>query len=101
MKCLEALANGYKKEIEEKEKPKDWKESKTKMLEKKKKPTSKDLRPFALTNVSYKIFMAYIQDETEDHLKENMVLEESQALWCSGSMLASHARGPGFNPRAG
>ena len=21
--------------------------------------------------------------------------------WCSGSMLASHARGPGFNPRAG
>ena len=23
------------------------------------------------------------------------------ALWCSGSMLASHARGPGFNPRAG
>ena len=25
----------------------------------------------------------------------------SVALWCSGSMLASHARGPGFNPRAG
>ena len=23
------------------------------------------------------------------------------ALWCSGSMLASHARGPGFNPRVG
>ena len=23
------------------------------------------------------------------------------ALWCSGSMLASDARGPGFNPRAG
>ena len=23
------------------------------------------------------------------------------ALWCSGRMLASHARGPGFNPRAG
>ena len=23
------------------------------------------------------------------------------ALWCSGSMVASHARGPGFNPRAG
>ena len=27
--------------------------------------------------------------------------ELSMALWCSGSMLASHARGPGFNPRAG
>ena len=24
-----------------------------------------------------------------------------KALWCSGSMLPSHARGPGFNPRAG
>ena len=23
------------------------------------------------------------------------------ALWCSGSALASHARGPGFNSRAG
>ena len=23
------------------------------------------------------------------------------ALWCSGSVLASHARGPGFNSRAG
>ena len=27
--------------------------------------------------------------------------EAPPPLWCSGSMLASHARGPGFNPRAG
>ena len=26
---------------------------------------------------------------------------KSTFMWCSGSMLASHARGPGFNPRAG
>ena len=30
-----------------------------------------------------------------------MFLCQTLALWCSGSMLASHARGPGFNPRAG
>ena len=28
-------------------------------------------------------------------------LEQSVALWCSGSILASHARGLRFNPRAG
>ena len=27
--------------------------------------------------------------------------KKKKKLWCSGSMLASHARGPGFNPRAG
>ena len=85
--CLEALVNCNKKEIEGKEKPKDWKESETKMLEKKRKPTSKDVRPIALTHVSYKIFMAYINDETEDHLKENMALEESRAGFTEGGKI--------------
>ena len=47
------------------EKPANWKISRTKMIEKKKKPTAKDLRPLALTNVSYKIFMALIREEIE------------------------------------
>ena len=36
-----------------------------------------------------------------DKTNNNVSLIDVVALWCSGSMLASHARGPGFNPRAG
>ena len=28
-------------------------------------------------------------------------IRKNVALWCSGSALASHARGPGFNSRVG
>ena len=37
-----------------------------------------------------------MRDAVADSLNHDLV-----ALWCSGNMLASHARGPGFNPRAG
>lgn len=41
------------------------------MNEKKRKPTAKDPRPTALTNVSYKIFMKSIKDEIKNHLAFN------------------------------
>ena len=37
--------------------PEGWKESKTVMTPKTGKPTAKERRPIALTNVGYKIFM--------------------------------------------
>ena len=48
------------------------------------------------------------EGERENYTLHNLLFQDSSvnhvehvALWCSGSMLASHARGPGFNPRAG
>ena len=66
--CLETLTKCYEKELNIKEKPEKWKTSKTKLLKKKNKPSVKDLRPLALTDISYKIFMSLIKQEIEDHL---------------------------------
>ena len=57
------------------------------MTEKKRKPTAKDLRPIALTNFSYKIYMSLMKDEIEEHMKENMIIEESQAGFTEGGRI--------------
>ncbi|XP_068227857.1 uncharacterized protein [Palaemon carinicauda] len=82
--CKNTLVNCYKEELASKEKPQSWKESRTKMLKKKNKPTVKELRPIALTNVSYKIYMAFIKDGIEGHLKSNNAIENSQAGFIEG-----------------
>lgn len=85
--CINTLVECFANELEGKEKPKEWKMSKTKMIEKKRKPTAKDLRPIALTNVSYKIYMALIKEEIEEHLKETLAMEESQAGFTEGGRI--------------
>ena len=67
-KCLEMMTQCYKKELELKEKPQEWKISKTRMRDKTKRPTVKDLRPIALTNTSYEIFMSILKDEIYEHI---------------------------------
>ena len=59
--------------------PEGWKVSLTKLLEKLNRPTTTDLRPLALMNSSYKLFMGILKDKTETHLKENNILNEQQA----------------------
>ena len=81
------LLDCYKTELERKRKRKEWKTSKSKMTEKKKKPTAKYLRPIALTNVSYKIYMSLMKDEIEENMKENMIIEESQAGFTEGGKI--------------
>ena len=49
--------------------------------------TAKELRPIALTNVSYKIYTSFIGDETESHLIENRALEDSQAGFTEGGRI--------------
>ena len=79
-----ALTECFQNEIEEKEKPSEWKLSRTKMIEKRKKPTAKDLRPIALTDISYKLFMSLIKDEIEAHLRINNEMKETQAGFTEG-----------------
>ena len=48
--------------------PSTWTESKTVLIPKKNKPTVKDLRPIALTNATYKLFMGILKSKMEKHI---------------------------------
>lgn len=81
---LKTITNCFRKELKRKNKPPSWKTSNTKMIPKKSRPTVKDLRPIALTEVSYKLFMSLIKDEIEEHLWNNNEMKEVQAGFTKG-----------------
>ena len=54
------------------------------MIPKKKNPTVKYLRPIALTEISYKIYMTLIKDEIEEHLSSNNEMKEVQTGFTKG-----------------
>ena len=85
--CIEALAECLKKELDIRQKPPKWKKSKTKMKKTVKKPTAKELRPIALTNMPYKLFMSLVKNEIEEHLEENRGLKEIQAGFTMGGRI--------------
>ena len=56
--------------------PESWYTSKTVLIPKTKKPTVKDLRPIALTNATYKLFMGILKTKIEHHIR--YIKEESE-----------------------
>jgi len=64
--------------------PEDWKKSKTVMKKKKPKPTANDLRPIALTNCDYKIFMGIMKEKIEKHIRESREVRDNQAGFSQG-----------------
>ena len=46
---------------------KSWEKSNTRLIPKVNKPTAKQLRPIALTDVSYKLFMTIIGNKIDAH----------------------------------
>ena len=81
---LDALTECYKNIIEEENPPQEWKQSTTVMIPKNRKPTVDQLRPLALTNVSYKIFMSLIKDSLEKHIISNDMTKENQSGFTKG-----------------
>ena len=81
---LNTLTVCMRSELNDCEKPSTWNTSITKMIPKVAKPTAKQLRPIALTDSSYKLFMHMIREKTEEHLKTNKELMEIQAGFTSG-----------------
>ena len=59
--------------------PNDWKNSKTILIEKNRKPKANEFRPIALTNTYYKIFMGILKNKLEKHLFENNLINDYQA----------------------
>ena len=61
--------------------------SKTKLILKVMKPTSEKLRPIALTDISYKLFMKIQGTEIDQHIKDNNEQLEQQAGFTKGSQI--------------
>ena len=59
--------------------PRDWKTSNTILIPKNNKPSPTDLRPIALLNVSYKLFMSIIKSKIEQYLKDCGIHTDLQA----------------------
>ena len=83
-RAIEKLTASYKKVLEEKQEPTDWKKSKTIMIPKNNRPTETELRPIAMTDVSYKILMSLIGREIENHVAENKIEKFEQAGFTKG-----------------
>ena len=79
-KCISTLTKCFNNIIETGDIPQEWRTSQTKMIPKKTKPTAKDLRPIALTNYTYKIFMAVLKDKIEEHLRSNNEIKETRRI---------------------
>ena len=74
-----SLCNLFNKVLDTGDVPISWKQSKTVLIQKKKRPTIDDLIPIALTNCSYKIFMGIIRKKIESHLFANDAVDEFQS----------------------
>ena len=81
---MRALREAMEKIVEEGGEPESWKKSRTVMIEKKRKPTAEDLRPIALTDVSYKIMMSIVKEKVEEHMEENGLRRDEQAGFTKG-----------------
>ena len=81
---VEGLKEGIERIVEEGGEPESWKESRTVMIPKKKRPTVAELRPIALTDVSYKIVMKVVKEEVERHLEENGLVRWEQVGFTKG-----------------
>ena len=73
LKCYNDILNGSAKI------PSGWKESNTNMIPKVRKPTVKDLRPIALLNATYKLFMAILKNKIESHIENTSEMDNLQA----------------------
>ena len=61
--------------------------SNTRLIPKVKKPTAKQLRPIALTDVSYKLCMTIIGKKIDAHILDNHEKLDTQAGFTTGSMI--------------
>ena len=85
--CIRILTSAFNILSKENRVPESWKESKTVMLPKIKKPTAKDHRPIALTNVIYKLYMSLVRDKIIEHLINNELINEYQVGFTKGKRI--------------
>ena len=85
--CVKTLQKVYQNIIDKDLKIKSWEKSNTRLIPKVNKLTAKQLRPIALTDVSYKLIMIIIGKKIEAHLLDNHEKLDTQAGFTTGSMI--------------
>ena len=73
--------------LEKQKTPESWIISRTKMIRKERRPTVRDFRPIAITNISYKIFMSLIRERIEEHLRQNNRIKENEIGFTGGGRI--------------
>ena len=66
--CVGKLKTALQNIIDKDLKIKSWGKSSTRLIPKVKKPTAKQMRPIALTDVSYKLFMTILRKKIDRHI---------------------------------
>ena len=70
IQCINILAESMNKIITKDDNiSESWDTSKTVLVPKTKKPTVKDLRPIALINSTYKLFMGILKTKIDHHIR--------------------------------
>ena len=77
--CMEVLQKILQNIYNKGTKIHEWERSTTKMIPKLKKPTAAKLRPIALTDISYKLFMSINGQKIENHIIRNGEQMDTQA----------------------
>ena len=88
--CMEELARCYNDIIQTGNKSPGWEMSHTKMIPNVTKPTVADLRPIALTDSLYKIFMGIIKEKIETHFTNINMWNELQAGFTRGRRITDN-----------
>jgi hypothetical protein len=85
--CMRAMTEGLNNVNRAGIPPESWKRSRTAMIPKVKKPQVSQMRPIALTNVGYKLYMSMVRNSIVVHLVNNDSLSDYQAGFTSGRRL--------------
>ena len=85
--CVMTLRNILQSIMDNDTKVDAWEKSDTKMIPKTKKPTAAQLRPIALTDVSYKLYMTIQGKKIDKHILDNNMQMETQAGFTKGSQI--------------
>ena len=85
--CVKTLQKVFQNIIDKDLKIKSWGKTNKRLIPTVNKPTAKQLRPIALTDVSYKLFMTIIGKKIGAHQLDNHEKLDTQAGFTTGSMI--------------
>ena len=82
--CMNEMCRYFNSILNSGEPGNEWNVSRTSMIPKVNKPSVKELRPIALLNVEYKIFMSVMKEKLIEHARMNGLMNELQIGFTSG-----------------